>query len=282
MLLKTARWLAPLAVVASLQGAHAQDAVTAGTVLATVDGKDITAGHLLLMRAQLPQQYQNLPPEALYDGLLQQAISQVLLGNKAGELGPVAKLALENEERALLANSAMRELVDAAVTPEAIQAAYDAKYLGQEAGNEYSAAHILVETEEEALALIAQLNDGADFATLAAEHSTGPSGPNGGDLGWFAEGAMVKPFEDAVLALEAEQISAPVETQFGWHVIRLNGVRAIEAPTLEEVQGDIATEIQRAAIDAEIETLREAATVDSKAVTDINAGFLNDPSLLDE
>ncbi|MEV8467992.1 peptidylprolyl isomerase [Fluviibacterium sp. DFM31] len=282
MLLKTARWLAPLAVVASLQGAHAQDAVTAETVLATVDGKDITAGHLLLMRAQLPQQYQNLPPEALYDGLLQQAISQVLLGNKAGELGPVAKLALENEERALLANSAMRELVAAAVTPEAIQAAYDETYLGQDAGNEYSAAHILVESEEEARALIAQLNDGADFAALAAEHSTGPSGPNGGDLGWFAEGAMVKPFEDAVLALEAGQVSAPVETQFGWHVIRLNGVRAIEAPTLEEVQGDIANEIQRTVIDAEIEALREAATVDSKAVTDIDAGFLNNPALLDE
>ena len=85
------------------------------------------------------------------------------------------------------------------------------------------ASHILVKTEEEANNLLSELNEGADFGELAKLHSLCPSKRDGGDLGFFGRGMMVKPFEDAAFELEVDQISAPVETQFGWHLIKLTG-----------------------------------------------------------
>jgi peptidyl-prolyl cis-trans isomerase C len=104
---------------------------------------------------------------------------------------------------------------------------------------EFNASHILVETEEEAQALIDALGEGADFAELAAENSIGPSGPNGGQLGWFTAGMMVPEFEVAVFELEAGEVSAPVQTQFGWHVILLNETREQAPPTLEDVRAEL-------------------------------------------
>lgn len=282
MLFNSTRWLAPLALAASLHAASAEDAVTADTVLATVNGEKITAGHLLLMRGALPQQYQTLPNDALYDGLLQQAISQVLLGATVTELGTAAELALENEARALRANVAMSRLAEGAVSDDALEAAYKARFGDTEPAPEYNAAHILVETEDEALKLIEELEGGADFATLAREHSTGPSGPSGGDLGWFGKGMMVAPFEEAVVALAPGEVSSPVNTQFGWHVILLKEVRDQAAPELDAVRAELEGEIQQAAIEAKLNELRGAATVSETAKDSVGTDFLGDPSLLED
>lgn len=102
---------------------------------------------------------------------------------------------------------------------------------------EFKARHILVESQGEALALVKKLQDGADFATLAQENSTGPSATSGGDLGWFAVQAMVKPFSDAVAILEdGAYTTEPVQTQFGWHVILREDSRDSIPPTLESVR----------------------------------------------
>ena len=126
-----------------------------------------------------------------------------------------------------------------------------------------TARHILVETEDEAKALIVALDGGADFAELAKEKSTGPSGPNGGELGWFGLGMMVAPFEEAVLDMEAGQISAPVQTQFGWHVLTLNEKRNKPAPALEVVMGEIMQVLQSEALEAVISGLHENASVET-------------------
>jgi len=275
--------LALAAGPAAAQDAAAPEAeVTADTVLATVDGTEITAGHLLLMRGQLPQQYQGLPPGQLYQGLLQQAISQALLGDTVEALTREAQLALENQERALRAEVAMQALSDEAVTEAALREAYDERYGDAAPTTEYNAAHILVETEEEAAALRAELEAGAEFAALAREHSTGPSGPNGGDLGWFEPGTMVPAFEEVVVALAPGEISQPVETQFGWHLIRLEDTRTKEVPSFEEVRGELQQSLQRAAIEARLQALRAEAEISETGPGEVSTDFLNDPTLLEE
>lgn len=271
------------ALVLSAAPLCAQDqaeAVSPDTVMATVNGTDITAGHLILMRGQLPPQFQQYPDAILLDGLLTQAIQEVLLSQQTEELSTIAKLALQNEERSLKAAEEIERLSEAAVTDEALQAAYDAEFADAEPTQEFHAAHILVETEEEAAALVEELTGGADFAALAREHSTGPTGPNGGDLGWFGMGAMVPEFEAAVVELEPGAVSAPVQTQFGWHVIQLNETRMQDVPTLDEVRDQIVQQVQRAAVEDHLGELEGEADVTRVDVEGMDASFLSDPTLL--
>ncbi len=125
------------------------------------------------------------------------------------------------------------------------------------------------------------LNDSADFAELAKEKSTGPSGPNGGELGWFGLGMMVEPFEVAVLGLEVGEISAPVQTQFGWHVLILNDKRDIPPPALETVIGEITQTLQQAALDAKVNELRGGASVETM-VEGIDPATIKNLDLLDQ
>jgi peptidyl-prolyl cis-trans isomerase C len=235
---------------------------TADTVVATVNGTEITVGHMIVALARLPQQYQQLPDEVLFPGILDQLIQQLAIGATGdGSLSAGSALALENERRQFLAAEVLGGLSEGAVTEEALQALYTERYAEAEPSREYNASHILVETEEEAAAIKAEVEGGADFAALALEKSTGPSGPNGGDLGWFGPGMMVEPFEQAVMGLEPGQVSDPVQTQFGWHVIRLNETRMKEAPELDAVREELTSELQTRAVDAAVAAATEAAEI---------------------
>jgi len=139
-----------------------------------------------------------------------------------------------------------------------LRAEYNAQVAGYQP-QQYKARHILVETEDEASAVIAELDGGADFAELAKEKSTGPSGPNGGDLGWFPPDSMVKPFSDAVVALEdGNYTSEPVQTQFGWHVILREDSRETEAPSFEEVKDRLAPVVEQKKLQAYLDGLRSS------------------------
>ncbi|WP_412564912.1 peptidylprolyl isomerase [Thalassobius sp. MITS945101] len=259
--------------------AQAEDAPGVDTVLATVDGVEITLGHVIQTRQTLPPQYQQLPADVLFPGILDQLIQQsVLSASVEGEPKSVA-LAVENQRRSLMANLAIDAILATAVTNEKLQAEYDAAYGNVEAGQEYNAAHILVETEEKAKELVAEARGGADFAELAKAHSTGPSGPNGGSLGWFGAGMMVPPFEAATFALEVGAISEPVQTQFGWHVIKLNETRAIAAPSLDEVRGELEATVQQKAVEAQVLAMTAAANVDRSGAEGIDPAVLDQLSL---
>jgi peptidyl-prolyl cis-trans isomerase C len=260
--------------------APAQDA-TANTVVATVNGTDITLGHMIALRARLPEQYQQLPDEVLFDGILDQLVQQAVLAQTTDGLNLGNALAIENETRSLLAGQVYNRVAEAAVTEENLQAAYDEAYANAAPEEEFDASHILVETEDAALALVEELNGGADFASLARENSTGPSGPNGGALGWFGKGMMVPEFETAVTQLDVGGISAPVQTQFGWHVIRLNDKRRKAAPPLETVQGELAQRLQRQAIEELVERLTAEADVTRMEPGTLDPVVLRDLSLLD-
>ena len=258
----------------------AQEGPTPDTVVATVNDTEITLGHMIALRARLPQQYQQLPADVLFPGILDQLVQQQLLADTEEGLSPGGQVTIDNETRAILANQAIGAIAEAAVSDEALQAAYEENFASVEPDTEFNASHILVETEEEAQALVVELEGGADFAALAMEKSTGPSGPNGGSLGWFGPGAMVEPFELAVVEMEVGAISAPVQTQFGWHVIKLNETRLAEAPPLDAVRAELVDQLQREAVDARIAELTGAAGVDRSAGDALDPNVLNDPALL--
>ncbi len=274
--------LAGAALFALTATAQAQDELPSiETVVATVNGTDITLGHMIALRARLPEQYAQLPDEALFEAVREQLVQQAALAAQVTDRPRAIDLAVENEERALLANVALEDDLAAALTEEALKTAYESQYLQGETPREYNASHILVETEEEAAEIVDEIEGGADFAELARTRSTGPSGPNGGELGWFGKGMMVPEFETAVESLEKESISAPVQTQFGWHVIRLNDVRDKEPPRFEAVANELATAIRQSVVAAAIEDATGAVEVELKDVASIPPGALSDMRLLD-
>ncbi|MGR3502320.1 peptidylprolyl isomerase [Pseudaestuariivita sp.] len=256
---------------------------SADLVVATVNGTDITLGHLIMIRVGLPQEYQSLGDDVLFQGILDQLVQQAAVASDLGDDLPLrVEIALDNERRSILAAEALEQVAADAVTDEAVQAAYDAAYANAPAEQEFNASHILVETEEEAQALIEELNGGADFAELAKEHSTGPSGPGGGLLGWFGKGAMVPPFEAAVVAMEAGGVSAPVQTQFGWHVVKLNEVRDLPKPELDAVRAELANTLRQEAIQAHLTAKTEAAEVTRIDMETIDPAAISRRDLLED
>ncbi|ANT60602.1 peptidylprolyl isomerase [Salipiger sp. CCB-MM3] len=266
---------------------HAQEqteAPSAETVVATVNGQDITLGEMLIIRASLPDQYQQLGDDVLWSGILDQLVQQEVLAQdeKAVETNRV-KLSMATEHRTLMAAETVSAVAEAAVTDEAIQAAYDAQYADADQGQEFNASHILVESEDEAKAIIEELQGGADFAEVAKEKSTGPSGPNGGELGWFSAGMMVEPFQAAVEKMEPGAITeAPVQTQFGWHVIKLNETRAKEAPALDEVRDQIAQQVQQEAVKAYMDDAIAGAEITRTEAGEIDPSVLSNFELLEK
>lgn len=259
--------IAAVALLLATTATQAQDEKAAdydaSTVIARVGDTEITLGELLAARLRLPEQYQSAPPDILYEAIRDQLVNQqVLADSLEGPPPPSIALMVKNEERALLANQALEQYLAQDLPDAEVQAAYDAAFGDFQPVTEYHASHILLESEEAAQALKAEIDAGADFATLAREHSVGPSAPQGGDLGWFGPGMMVPEFEAAVAALEIGAVSPPFQTQFGWHLAKLNDRRETQAPTLEEVRANLVEELRDKSLAAEIEARRAAADVE--------------------
>lgn len=263
MLFRT-KILASAAVFALSTGfAHADGhaAMSAETVVASVDGSDITLGQLIMLRSQLPEQYQQLPDDVIFNGLIEQLVNQQLLANSLEVEPKRVGIAIANELRSLRAGEVVNTMAAGSVSDDALQAAYDARFEGVDPDPEFNASHILVETEEEAISVKAMIDDGADFAETAVDKSTGPSGPSGGELGWFGPGMMVTEFEDAVLTLEEGEVSDPVQTQFGWHIVKLNETRMTALPTLDDIREELSLEIQQDTLNAKLAELTGAADI---------------------
>ena len=257
----------------------AQEAPTKETVLAIVNGTDITLGHVLALANRLPDQYMGVEDKNLYAGIVDQLVQQQLLSDLIKEETTDLKLAGENEHRALFASEAIEVIHAEALTAEAINQRYNELFINIEQIPEYKTSHILVESEAEAKAIIAQLADGVDFAELAKEKSTGPSGPGGGSLGWAGKGSFVPEFEAAMLGMEVGAVSAPVKTQFGWHVIKLNETRNQPAPKLDVVRDEIEDGLRAEALDKRVSELEAAGNVERKN-QDIDPSYVKKFELL--
>jgi peptidyl-prolyl cis-trans isomerase C len=244
-------------------------APTAETVVATVAGTPITLGELIAVRQGLPPQYQQLPDEVLIGALVEQTADQIMLAEAARQAGldqrRSVQMMLQNQARAVLADAYMQRAVDERVTDADVQQAYDAQYASAGPVEEVRAAHILVDSEAKAQELKGELDGGADFAALAAEHGTDGTAARGGDLGWFVHEQMVPEFADAAFALQPGDISGPVQSPFGWHLIKLEERRERPVPPLDEVRGQIVDELTEKAETEVLAEIRGAAEIERGA-----------------
>jgi peptidyl-prolyl cis-trans isomerase C len=235
------------------------------TLLATVNGEEIRQSDVLRLAESLPPAYRQQLAQ-IFPMLVERMIDMHLLA-AAGRADGLAETEEVKELVAEAETNAIRQVyleraVEAAITEEALAGAYEGYLAENPPETEVHARHILVETEDEAKAIIAELQEGGDFSALAIEHSTGPSGASGGDLGYFKQGAMVAPFADAAFALEPGSFTeTPVETQFGWHVILVEDRRDTAPPSLAEVEPQLRDEISRQAIEARLASLRAEAEI---------------------
>lgn len=212
--------------------AFAQDeaATSENTVIATVAGEPIYQSDLQRTVEQFQGQFQQLSEEQVRAIALSSLIDMRVIADAAEKEGldetDAFKTRMEELRQQELYNEFFEETIASQITDDMLKARYDEEIAKAPEQQEVKARHILVESEDEAKDIIKQLDDGADFAELAKEHSTGPSGPNGGDLGYFSKGQMVPEFEEAAFALEpGEHTETPVKTQFGYHVIEVEDAR---------------------------------------------------------
>ncbi len=262
--------------------AFAEEDVNASTVVASVNGTNITLGHMILVRESLPLQYQSAPDEQLFRGILDQIIRQTLLSQVNDQTETLrTKLTIENDRRILRASEAVDAISSNLIDEDAIKAEYEANYLNAAPRKEYNASHILVETEERATSLIKKIKEGSNFGKLAIEFSTGPSGQNSGQLGWFGHGMMVPPFEEAVMLLQKGEISGPIKTDFGWHVIKLNDVRDSATPPLQQVREEIFSELQQKFVRKKLKKFQEESLIIIQDIEQFEASVLSNTALID-
>ncbi len=264
---------ASLASILLASPALAQDsAPTEDKVLATVNGEKIMESEVRATQQGLPAQYRQYPFEALKPMLLDREISQRLLtmaGEKAGlNDDKEVKERVAAMKRRIVAETYLDRQIDKIVTEDALKKRYEQFIKTNKPENEVHARHILLKNEADAKAVIKELDNGADFAELAKEKSTGPSGPNGGDLGFFTHEQMVPEFADAAFKMKPGTYSKePVKTQFGWHVIKVEETKKGEQPTFEEKRNELAAEMTQEAYKKIIADLRANAKIDNTLET---------------
>ncbi|MBO9589909.1 MAG: peptidylprolyl isomerase [Devosia sp.] len=248
--------------------AAAPAAIAPETVVATVGGENITEADLSFAAEDLAQDLAQMPAAERRAFLLRVLIDMKVMAGAAKTAGMdqtelFAQRLKYLEERALR-RAYFADAIAGQVTEEAVRAEYDAFVAQFQPQEEVHAAHILVETKEEADAIEAELKAGGDFATIAQEKSIDPgSGANGGDLGFFAKGMMVPEFETAAFALaNPGDISEPVQSQFGWHIIKLEEKRPTQPPAFEQVAPQIQQQVLMRVFNEKVEELMAGVTID--------------------
>jgi peptidyl-prolyl cis-trans isomerase C len=244
---------------------------TGDPVVARVNGVELHRSDVLTAQKSLPAQMQQMPIEQIYAPLLDQLVTGALITAAGRE----AKLADDPEVKKRTARAQDRAIqevyvngvVEKAATDEALHKRYEQYVKDHPPKEEVSARHILLEKEDQAKAVIAELNKGADFATLAKEKSTDPGKDSGGDLGYFSRTDMVPEFADAAFKLKkGEYTKEPVHSQFGWHVIKLEDRRNAAPPSFDESKDEMTNDIAREVIGDKIKELRGSAKIETFAL----------------
>ncbi|MDO9371780.1 MAG: peptidylprolyl isomerase [Gammaproteobacteria bacterium] len=242
----------------------------ANEIIAVVGGTSINNA---AYEAYARQRAQSRPPSGSPDerkATIDELINRELIYQEGVKKGldkkPEIAAEIENQKRNILASATIRAHMESTkFSDEALRKEYET-HIGAMTGKEFHARHILVKGEDEAKAIIARLDKGADFATLAKDKSQDPgSAKNGGDLSWFEPGQMVKPFGDAVKTMEkGSYTKTPVQSQFGWHIIKLEDTRDIKPPEFEKVKDNVRNILQSKEVETYLATLKGKAKIEIK------------------
>lgn len=247
--------------------AQTAPAADGSIVVARVNGQEILVADVRDAIQSLPEQYRNLPMETLFTAMVDQLIDRHLMVARARalKLGDdlEVKRTLRQLESRVLEQSYLRRIVQGRVTDEAVRRRYERDKNTLSGGKKVRARHILVKTRDEAVAILREIARGKDFATLAQEKSIGPSKTQGGDLGFFTREAMLPAFSNVAFSLKKGEVSrAPVQTQYGWHVIKVEDIQEAGPPPLDEVKDDLRAKMGDELVEAEIKRLRGDAKVE--------------------
>ena len=240
----------------------------------TVNGETIWLDDVMRQAERLPAKFRQAPMENYFDQLVNDMVDSKIAAAAARaakydtkkEIAAAMKTAADR----VLAESWIGEKIISDVNDTAIKKAYKTFVADTASREQVTAAHILVATEDEAKAIIASLKEGADFAELAKSESTGPSGPNGGSLGKFGRGQMVPAFENAAFALDNGKITTqPVQTQFGWHVIKVESKEIAPAPKIEDMREQLVQTLSTQALGRVLEELRAKQDITLRSFDEI-------------
>ena len=240
----------------------------------TVNGVTIWLDDVMRQAERLPAKFRQAPIENYFDQLVADIVDSRIAAEAARaakydtkkEIASAMKIAADR----VLAESWIGEKISNDVNDAAIEKAYKTFVADTASREQVTAAHILVATEDEAKAIIVSLQEGADFAELAKSKSTGPSGPNGGSLGKFGRGQMVPAFENAAFTMgEGEITTKPVQTQFGWHVIKVESKETAPAPTIEAMREQLVQTLSTQALGRVLEELRAKQDIRLRSFDDI-------------
>ena len=265
LLVLTAVLLAACTRPAEDAGKAADEGKPAKAAVATVNGQKLSAelfdAFAMAIRGGDKEPLEGEQREQALDQLINMTLAAQAAEKDGLAKDPAVQARIELLRTQILAEAASEKYIKAnPATDEEIRAEFDAQVATMP--KEYKARHILVDAKESADAIITKLQAGGDFAKLATAESKDSSASNGGDLGWFSPQTMVKPFADAVAALEKGKFTQePVQSEFGWHVILLEDVRSPEVPDFEQVKPQVEMFTQRKKLQAHLEELRKAATV---------------------
>ena len=243
-------------------------------IVANVNNEDISLETMIHAMNELPTEIQSQPFMSYYEDLLERVIDIKLFAQEGKKMKldeePSVRAAIDFVIEKVLMQAFLSKYVQENLKEENIKASYNNFIADETSREEIKASHILMDTESEAIDVINMLNDGDDFAELAKNKSTGPSGPSGGDLGWFKRGQMVPPFEKAAFSLNKNEITQrPVQTQFGWHVIKIFDKRIPEAPSYESMKSKLIQDLERKIVSKKIQDLRNDALIEKLSSSEL-------------
>jgi peptidyl-prolyl cis-trans isomerase C len=249
---------------------HAQQAAQAGAddpVVARVNGQPILRSEVLIAAESLPPQLRAVPIEALYPALLNQLIDRKLTVAQAEkekfDKDPTVEKRVEDIRERVIEQLYLSSKIEKGLTDDMLKAEYDK--LPTE--KRVRASHILVKTRDEAIQVIRDLNAGQKFEDIAAKKSLDPSGKQGGDLGYFSKDQMVASFANAAFSMKKGEISkAPVQSEYGWHIIRVDDIQENAKPSFEEKKGELRDQLSDAFLAGQVEEMRKGAKIERFAI----------------
>ena len=267
--------------IQSSQRTYSQESLSADTPFIEVNGKIIKFGSAIIAFSKIRQSNRDFDQKTVFSQIVQQLVNEELLSQKIDKENQLTLLALEHEKRSAKAAQMVSKILKNFPNDSLVTSAY--QNLTEQFKNalEYNASHILVKEEGQAQSILAELKDGKAFDEMAKKHSIGPTGKNGGKLNWFDLNSMVPEFSTALMVLSEGDISQPVKTKFGWHLIRLNQTREKQIPDLKDVRSQLVQNLRQKKINDYLNSLTENSEIEFLG-KDINPNEIANIQLLEK
>ena len=247
--------------IQSSQKIYSQEALSADTPFVEVNGKIIKFGSAIIAFSKLQQRNVKFDESTVFSQIVQQLVNEELLSQKIDKENRLTLLALEHEKRSAKAAQMVSKILKNFPNDELVNSAYKNLINELKGSLEYNASHILLKDEDQAKTIRKDIDNGKNFEALAKEHSIGPTGKNGGNLNWFDLASMVPEFSTALMVLSEGDVSQPVQTKFGWHIIKLNETREKKIPEFKRIEAQLRQNLRQKKINDYLKSLSENSEI---------------------